>query len=441
MQTVLRGSESAGALASLALALLLAGCGEGSSTPKPASVPTSPAASAQDSASVSGGEAVASVAGTPIPKASYEHWLTVETRLGGNSNASHRALAFLITSQWIVGEAQARHIVVPETQVKQHYSQIVQQSFPKAGSLEKFLSTSGETEADLLARIHVEALTSRITAQVTTHKSSSQHSAGLTAFERSFHSHWKALTSCKPGYVMEDCMQYTGGPENLTAKTTPAAAAALKQGTKQSPSAGEPALRPRSEKKRIEKEEEENSKKQAHGEKTSPVVRAGGGSNASGELPAPYEGEFALLSSAFGRNGTIPSEYTCAGKGISPPLEWQSVPKGAAALVLFVIDDNNSGKSGGQRWIVANIDPSSKGVAAGQIPAGGVVGTNTAGKAEYSPICPEKGKTDSIQFVMYALKKKINVSSGFQPAVAEHEYGAGNLILGQAAVTYATATG
>ena len=439
-EKVFRGSGSAGALACLSLAIALSGCGGGSSS-QPASVPTSPAASAQN-ASASSGEAVASVAGVPIAKRSYEHWLAVERKLGGNSNASHRALAFLITSQWMVGEASARHIVVPEAQVKQRYTQMVQQSFPKAGTLEKFLSTSGETEADALARIHVEALTSQISAQVTAHKSGSQRSTALTAFEQSFHTHWKALTSCDPGYVMEDCKQYTGGTENLTAKTTPAAAAALRQGTQQSPSSGEPSLRPRSEKKRIEKEEEENSKKQAHGEKTSPV-RAGGGSNATGELPAPYEGEFALVSSAFGRNGTIPSEYTCAGKGISPPLEWQSVPKGAAALVLFVIDDNApvTDKNGGQRWIVANIDPSSKGVAAGQTPAGGVVGTNTAGKAEYSPICPEKGKTDSIQFVMYALSKKVNVSTGFQPSAAESQYGQGKLILGQAAVTYATATG
>jgi hypothetical protein len=414
---------------------LLSGCGS-STTTQPAAVPISPAASAQNAASVSSGEAVVSVAGTPIAKASYEHWLTVERKLGGSSNASHRALAVLITSQWIVGEAQARHVEVSEAEVKQRYTQIVHQSFPKAGALEKFLATSGETEADLLARIRVEALTSHISAQATAKKSGSQREALLAAFEKSFHAHWKALTDCKPGYVMEDCRQYKGKQENLTATTTNSTAASSSSSS--ASRAGEPALRPRSEKKRIEKLGEENSKKQAKGEK---VTSGGtGGSNSSGELPAPYEGEFAILSPAFGRNGAIPTEYTCAGKGISPPLEWQGIPKGAAALVLFVIDDNSAGKEGGQRWVLANIDPSSKGVAAGQTPAGAIVGTNTAGKATYSPICPAAGKSDTIEFVLYALKKKINVSPGFQPAVAEHEYGAGGLLMGSAAVTYAIAS-
>jgi phosphatidylethanolamine-binding protein (PEBP) family uncharacterized protein len=431
MQTVARGSGSVGALACLSLlGLALAGCG--SSGSQPAAVPSSPAASAQNAASSS--EAVASVAGTPIPKASYEHWLTVERKLGGSSNASHRALAFLITSQWVVGEAQARHIAIPETQVKQRYSQIVHQSFPKAGSLEKFLSSSGESEADLLARIHVEALTSRISAAVTAKKSSSQRNSLLAAFEKSFHAHWKKLTTCLPAYVMEDCMQYKGAPEQLTSTQSSSSSSSSSASR-----TAEPALRPRSEKKRIEKEGEENSKKMAHGEKVT-SNSAANASSPSGELPAPYEGEFAILSSAFGRNGAIPSEYTCAGKGISPPLEWQSVPKGAAALVLFVIDDNNSAKSGGQRWIVANIDPSSKGVAAGQTPAGGVVGTNTAGEASYSSICPEKGKTDTIEFVLYALKKKVNVSPGFQPSIAESQYGQGKLLMGSAAITYAVAS-
>jgi hypothetical protein len=38
---------------------------------------------------------------------------------------------------------------------------------------------------------------------------------------------------------------------------------------------------------------------------------------------------------------------------------------------------------------------------------------------------------------MYALSKKIPLTPGFQPAVAEREYGPSKLILGSPAVTYA----
>jgi phosphatidylethanolamine-binding protein (PEBP) family uncharacterized protein len=158
---------------------------------------------------------------------------------------------------------------------------------------------------------------------------------------------------------------------------------------------------------------------------------------ASGEVySAP--GAFSISSTAFERNGAIPAKYTCDGAGISPPLSWAKVPAHAAELVLFVIDDSTDGANGGIRWIVGGIDPSSSGVAEGKLPQGAIVGANTAGKAAYSAICPAPGHTDTIEFVLYALKKPISLSPGFQPAVAEHEYGATKDILGEAAVTYAT---
>jgi hypothetical protein len=386
----------------------LSGCGGGSSGAA-TSVPSSPAAAAE-SASVSASDAVAIIAGVPIAKAGYEHWLAVERKLGAAGNPSHQALGFLITSEWVIGEAAARKIAVSEAEVKRRFAQLVHQSFPKPGSMEAYLARSGETEADLLARIKVELLASHIAAHVTAGKSASQRSALLTGFEHNFQTHWKALTSCSPGYVMEDCKQYKGGPENLTASTTGSSAARGSSSSGRSGSAG------------------------------SAASSGSSSSSSSGEVPtAP--GALAITSSAFERNGQIPSEYTCAGKGISPPLSWQNVPAKAAELFLFVIDDNSAGKSGGIRWVVGNIDPSSTGVAAGQTPAGGIVGTNTAGKAAYSPICPARGKSDTIELVMYALSKKIALSPGFQPTLAEADYGQHKLLMGQAAVNYGVASG
>ncbi len=389
------------ALSLLAIGLL-AGCGGGSSTSTPA-VPASPAV-APTQGTAAAVDAVAYVSGTPIPKKSYQHWLAVETALGATGSPSHQALGFLITSEWVLGEAAARHVEVSEAEVKQRYAQLVHESFPKAGSLKKYLAKSGETEADLLARIKVELLASKIAAKVTAGKSSAQRTAMLTAFEKSFHAHWKAYTDCKSGYVMEDCKQYKGKPENLTSTAS-----------KSSSSVGSSS---------------------SSSSSSSTTTRA---SSASGEVyTAP--GAFSISSTAFERNGEIPAQYTCAGAGTSPPLSWEKVPAKAAELILFVIDDNSSTASGGIRWVVGGIDPSSTGVAAGQTPPGGIVGTNTAGKAAYSPICPAKGKSDTIEFVMYALSKTIPLSSGFQPSKAEAEYGSGKLLLGSAAVTYGIAS-
>lgn len=391
------------ALSLLAIGLLV-GCGSGSSTATSSAVPVSPAAPTQGS-TVPADDAVALVSGTPIAKASYQHWLSVEKALGAGS-PSHQALGFLITSEWVLGEAAARHITLSEAEVKQRFAQLVHQSFPKAGSLQKYLAKSGETEADLLARIKVELLAARIAAKVTAGKSAAQHTALLTGFEKNFHTHWKSLTICHAGYMMEDCKQYTGKPENLTA-TSSRSTTSSSGGSSSGSSKGSKSV---------------NSASSSGGEVYS----------------AP--GAFSLSSSAFERNGAIPTQYTCAGAGSSPPLSWTKIPAKAAELVLFVIDVSSSGSSGGIRWIVGGISPSSTGVAAGQVPPGGIVGANSAGKVGYSPICPAHGKSDTVEFVMYALKKTIPLSPGFQPSRAEAEYGSGKLLMGAAAVTYGIAS-
>jgi phosphatidylethanolamine-binding protein (PEBP) family uncharacterized protein len=419
-------------------AALLAGCGGSSTTartPATTAIAGSPAAAvATPKASGAKISAVAYVDKTPIPKTSYEHWLAVETAGGVTSNTAHRALGFLITSDWMLGEAAAQHVSVTEAEVSKRLAQVEKQSFPKAGALQKFLAKSGETKADLLAIVRVELLKSRIVAKVSAGKSGSSGKAALASFERAFQPHWKALTTCDPGYVMEDCSEYTGkGKEpNLTATDTSTAASGG-SATRSSSSSGKSSI-PRSHTRAAS----------ASGGSTSPATSpASATSNSSGELPEPRAGELALSSSAFERNGEIPKQYTCDGAGTSPPLEWSNVPAKAKALVLFVIDVTSGlhSPASGIRWVVGDINPKSTGVAAGQTPEEGIVGSDTQGHSGYGGICPEPGKTSTIEFQLYALSEKISLLPGFTPSVAESEYGGHNLILSNgSATTYATYT-
>jgi len=397
-------------LPALALALLigLAGCGESasSSTPSSASTPAPAASGAAvaSSHSTASSATVASVAGKPITKSSYAHWLLVERALGADANASHRALGFLVTSRWLLNEAAARGVSVSAAEVKQRLAQLKQQSFPKAGALQKFLGHSHETESDLLARVKVELLESRIAAQVTAGQSGAQRKATLASFQRAFQARWKARTTCADGYVMEDCSEYRGKPENLAATSSAATS-----------SASSPAHA-------------------GSAEAANSAARSSGG--ASGEVYSS-PGSMTITSPAFERNGAIPAQYTCDGANISPPLEWQNVPAKAAALVLFIIDDSPTGPTSGIRWVVGDISPSAKGVAAGKTPAGGILGSDTQGHSGYGGICPAHGKTSTVEFVLYALNKQIPLSPGFSPTTAESEYGTGKDLLGSAAVTYA----
>jgi phosphatidylethanolamine-binding protein (PEBP) family uncharacterized protein len=397
-------------LPALTLVLLvgLAGCGESASSSSASSSSSTPSSAAASTAvasshSAASAAAVASVAGQPITKSSYMHWLGVERALGAESNAGHRALGFLLTMRWLLGEAAARGVSVSTAEVKQRLTQLKQQSFPKAGALQKFLAHAHETENDLLTRVKVELLESRIAAQVAAGQSGAQRKATLASFQQTFQAHWKARTTCTVGYVMEDCSEYRGKPENLTSTSTASTNAASSSG---------------------------------HARSAGTSSGASSASASSGEVYSS-PGSMAITSPAFERNGAIPAQYTCDGANISPPLEWQNVPAKAAALVLFIIDDSPTGPASGIRWVVGDINPSAKGVAAGKTPEGGIVGSDTQGHSGYGGICPARGKTSTVEFVLYALKKPISLSPGFSPTTAESEYGASKDLLGSAAVTYA----
>ncbi len=284
-------------------------------------------------------------------------------------------LAFLITSSWILGEGSARHISISQEQAHQRLLELERRDFPKQGQLRRYLTRSKETTDDLLTRIKIELLERKIANGVAGTASGASAKKKLVSFQRNFHDHWKLLTSCMPGYVMEDCKQYKGGPEaHLSGSGT--------------------------------------SSRPAPSEST-----AAGGTLGPREETATKSGAFSISSPAFRPNGSIPAKYTCDGASVSPPLNWHNVPAHAAELVLFVIDDSAPERIGGIRWIVGGVHPSSNGVAAGKLPAGAIVGSNSAGKVGYSPICPAQGQTDTIEFLLYALKKPIALSPGFGPAI------------------------
>ncbi len=61
-----------------------------------------------------------------------------------------------------------------------------------------------------------------------------------------------------------------------------------------------------------------------------------------------------LASPAFAPGGQIPSEYTCDGADISPPLSWSGVPPGTKSLVL-VVEDPDAPSGVFRHWAVFDI--------------------------------------------------------------------------------------
>ena len=107
-----------------------------------------------------------------------------------------------------------------------------------------------------------------------------------------------------------------------------------------------------------------------------------------------------LTSPAFSHAGQIPVAYTCEGKDISPPLQWQGVPENARSLVLIVDDpdapDPEAPKMTWIHWVLYNIPPGAGGLpeaaASGSLPAGTENGTNSWEKIGYGGPCPPIGR-------------------------------------------------
>ena len=461
--------SAVGALLLGSLALSVAGCGETHPSVDLLHAPTAAAA-------VSASQTIVLVAHTPITLSTLEHWVSVSAKIEDTSGKSkdkappvppgynaciaalqhantketsaqakpkceseyialeRKVLPFLISSDWVRAEAARTHVAVSHEETTERLEELKEKYYPKPSQLKHLLSSSGETMADLLWRIEGELLGSRLTEGVVKAKTrTTEEHVALKEYEEDLATRWKSQTNCSPGYVVEDCEQFSSPP---VAKTP------MQKAERREEKVYHEEL---NEKKEIEKEEAVNSKKLAKGEtvKSNPSRGSSRQVRSNGETYNTLGG-MNLTSPAFEVNGQIPVEYTCDGKGISPPIHWARVPSETKSLLLYVIDDTQGSftdPNGGVRWMLANINPEIGGIAAGQVPEGAVVGKGNDGKTDYGPICPEKGKTDTIEFVMYAFKEKFNIKPGYTEQEVQEQYTAnGNKMLSENATTYGVYT-
>ncbi len=122
-----------------------------------------------------------------------------------------------------------------------------------------------------------------------------------------------------------------------------------------------------------------------------------------------------IQSSAFPEGGTIPKQYTCDGRDISPPLSWTGVPEGAKSLAL-ICDDPDAPRTTWVHWVLFNLPPQTKELPEAvppreTSPAGGIHGKNDFRKLGYGGPCPPSG-THRYLFKLYALDAELKLPAG-----------------------------
>jgi foldase protein PrsA len=158
------------------------------------------------------GNAVAEVDGDAIEKSTFDHWVSVASKAGGQANAAapkppefvqcvtqkrkatpkpakgqpkvtdtqlktqckqeyaglrDQVLQLLISFRWIEGEAKEMDIKASDAEIKKSFDKQRKQAFPKDADFAKFLKDSGQTQEDILLRVRLDALSNKIRDKVT----------------------------------------------------------------------------------------------------------------------------------------------------------------------------------------------------------------------------------------------------------------------------------
>jgi Raf kinase inhibitor-like YbhB/YbcL family protein len=128
-----------------------------------------------------------------------------------------------------------------------------------------------------------------------------------------------------------------------------------------------------------------------------------------GTMPLP------VSSPAFGPHQRIPSQYTCDGPDISPPLAWKGVPAAAKSIVL-ICDDPDAPAGTWVHWVCYDI-PSSVDTLmedlpkTDTLPCGGKQGKNDFGRIGWGGPCPPSG-THRYFFRVFCLDVMLDLPAG-----------------------------
>ena len=143
-----------------------------------------------------------------------------------------------------------------------------------------------------------------------------------------------------------------------------------------------------------------------------------------------------VTSTAFSHEGLIPSKYTCDGADVSPPLQWQGIPKGTKSIAL-ISDDPDAPVGTWVHWVLFNLPPDAASLDENvprqeTLPNGARQGKNDFGKIGYGGPCPPSG-THRYFFKICALDTLLDLPPGSKKsdllkAMEGHILGRGQLM-------------
>ena len=119
-----------------------------------------------------------------------------------------------------------------------------------------------------------------------------------------------------------------------------------------------------------------------------------------------------VKSTSFDARASIPAQYTCDGRDVSPPLAWAAGPPRTAGYAL-IMDDPDAPVGTWVHWVAWNIPRAELAESVGRearLTDGTCQGKNSWGKVGYGGPCPPSGEHRYF-FKLYALDQKLELPS------------------------------
>jgi hypothetical protein len=156
--------------------------------------------------------------------------------------------------------------------------------------------------------------------------------------------------------------------------------------------------------------------------------------------PPETHRQMEISSSAFKNGQPIPSQYTCDGSNVSPPLAWNGAPANTESLVL-IVDDPDAPAGVWTHWVVFDLPGDTSGLPEGAgksepLPGSARQTVNDFKNSGYGGPCPPGGKQHRYFFKIYALDLKLDLPAGASRKAVEAAMTKHILAQGQLMATY-----
>jgi hypothetical protein len=115
-------------------------------------------------------------------------------------------MGFLISADWVIGEARDLNVHASPAEVRRTFNRTRKAQFPKQSEFQAFLGRSKETVTDILLRVELDLLSQHLQRRVVAgvHGVHKKHEA-LKHFVSDFRKKWTAQTYCTTQYASQDC--------------------------------------------------------------------------------------------------------------------------------------------------------------------------------------------------------------------------------------------